>query len=109
MTYDDGVIACTDEALVIRRYYFPTGSKRIPYVKIARVQRVALAAIGGRYRIWGSSDFSHWFNLDSGRPDKSVAFIIEVNGSQIRPVITPQDPDGVAAEFAAHGLRVTDG
>jgi hypothetical protein len=38
MTYDDGRIACTDDALVIRRYYFPVGDKRIPYGAIERVR-----------------------------------------------------------------------
>jgi hypothetical protein len=29
--YDDGTVACTDDELEIRRYYFPPGEKRIPY------------------------------------------------------------------------------
>jgi hypothetical protein len=108
VAYDDGGVACTDDALVIRHYYFPTGGRRsIPYAAIESVRRVPLTFMRGRYRIWGSGDLTHWFNYDSGRPRKDVAFIIAVSGRRIRPVITPRDADAVAAELAAHGVNVT--
>lgn len=109
MTYDDGGVACTDDALVIRHYYFPVGSRRIPYTGIGHVRLVPLTFMRGRYRIWGSNDFRHWSNLDWDRPRKDVAFIIEVVGRYIRPVITPRDADAVAAELAAHGVNVSSG
>jgi hypothetical protein len=92
VTYDDGRVACTEEALVIRTYYFPPHGKR-----------------NGRYRIWGSGDFIHWYNYDPRRPRKSVALIVHVAGHRVRPVITPDNPDGVAAELAAHGVKVAAG
>lgn len=107
MTYDDGGVACTEDALVIRRYYFPFGDKRIPYTKIKQVREMPMGGLTGRYRIWGSGDFVHWYNLDSGRPNKSIQFIIELSGASVRPVITPRDPSAVAAEFTAHGVSVT--
>jgi hypothetical protein len=109
VTYDDGGVACTEDALVIRRYYFPFGDKRIPYAKIAQVRRVPLSFMAGRYRIWGSGDIVHWFNLDIGRPKKSAAFIIQLSDSRVRPVITPDDPDSVTAELTAHGVNVISG
>jgi hypothetical protein len=109
VSYDDGGVACTADALVIRRYYFPFGNKSIRYVKIDQAQRVPLTFMSGRWRIWGSGDFVHWFNLDSGRPDKNEAFIINVRGSVFKPVITPRDPDSVAAELTSHGVNVTAG
>jgi hypothetical protein len=62
VSYDDGRVACTDDALVIRLYYFPFGDKRIPYADIGQVRRTALTGMGGRYRLWGSGDFIHWVN-----------------------------------------------
>jgi hypothetical protein len=106
VSYDDGRVACTDDALVIRLYYFPFGDKRIPYAKIGQVRRAALTGMSGRYRIWGSGDFIHWANFDPDRPKKSVAFIIGISGRHMRPVITPDDPDAVAAELASHGVTV---
>lgn len=109
MTYDDGGVACTEDALVIRRYYFPVGDKRIPYATIEQVRRLPMAGLTGKWRIWGSGDLVHWYNLDSGRPGKSVQLIVQLSGVRVRPVITPRDPDAVEAELAAHGVRVTTG
>jgi hypothetical protein len=106
VSYDDGRVACTDDALVIRRYYFPFGDKRIPYADIRQVRRAALTTMSGRYRLWGSGDFIHWLNYDPDRPKKSVALIIGVSGHRMQPVITPDDPTAVAAELASHGITV---
>jgi hypothetical protein len=95
--------------LVIRHYYFPVGSKRIPYSKIQQVRRVPLKSMGPQVKIHGSADLSHWFNFDPHRSCKDVALIIALSGSRIRPVITPDDADSVAAELAAHGVTVTNG
>ena len=53
-THDDGLVACTDNTRLIRRYYFPVGStKSIPYAEIYSIER----ALGIRLRVWGSSTF----------------------------------------------------
>ena len=106
MSYDDGRVACTDDALVVRFYFFPFGDKRIPYADIRQVRRVAMTGMSGRYRLWGSGDFIHWTNWDPDRPKKSVALVITTTGRGMRPVITPDDPDAVVAELASHGVTV---
>ena len=103
--YDDGKIALTDTELIIRRYYFPAGDKRIPYSSITEVRRVPMGPMG-KYRIWGSSDFVHWFNLDAGRPRKDTALVVRLD-ARIRPVITPDSPDQVVAELTAHGVVIS--
>jgi hypothetical protein len=108
MAYDDGRVACTEEALVIRTYYFPPHDKRIPYGKIEQVRQEPMTGMTS-YRLWGSGDFIHWYNYDPDRPRKNVKFIIQLTGRKIRPVITPDHPDTVAAELAAHGVAVTSG
>jgi hypothetical protein len=95
--YKDRWITCEPDRLVIRGYYFPVGaSKSIPYRKITGVQKLALTALSGRWRIWGTSNPRYWFNLDPSRPNKQAALILETGG-WVRPVITPDDPDKVAA------------
>ncbi len=88
MTYNDGRVACTEEAIVIRSHYFPPREKRIPSGTIEQVRRVPMTAMSGRYRIWGSGDFRHRFNYDPARPGKSVAFIVHVSGRPRVNVIT---------------------
>jgi hypothetical protein len=106
MSYDDGRVAFTEDSLVIRGYYLPWWPKRIRYSDIKRVRRRPMSGLTGKYRIWGSGDFVHWWNIDPHRPDKATAFEIELSRGTIRPMITPDDPDQVAAELATRGLTV---
>jgi hypothetical protein len=103
--YDDGRVACADSELVIRHYYFPAGAKRIPYPAFSEARRVNLSPLG-RWRIHGSNDFVHWFNFDPRRPRKRSGLVIYAGG-RIRPVITPDDTDQVAAVLASHGVKAT--
>ena len=100
MLYDDGGIACDEKTLIIRRYY-PWGAKRVPYTAIKSVARRALSPARGQWRIWGSGDLVHWWNLDTGRPRKTVALELDVGG-RVRPTITPKDPDAVDRILTDH-------
>jgi hypothetical protein len=92
MLYDDGKIALDDSSLLIRRYY-PWGAKRIPYTSIRSIGH--LSPLGARrWRLWGSGDFVHWWNLDTARPKKKLALVLDT-GAHVRPTITPDDPERV--------------
>ncbi len=103
--YDDGGIVCDDQGLVIRRYY-PWGAKRIRYTSIRGVKKLPLTGANKvrKWRIWGSGDFLHWWNLDSQRPKKDIALAIDV-GHLVRPTITPDAPDAVERILTE---RITD-
>lgn len=91
--YDDGGIVCDDTSLLIKRYY-PWGSKRIPYSSINEVRRLPIRV--RKWRIWGSGDLRHWWNLDLKRPKKNVALELDT-GRWLLPTITPDDADAVEA------------
>ncbi|MCQ4083525.1 PH domain-containing protein [Streptomyces sp. RB6PN25] len=93
--YEDGGILCDDQGLTIRRYY-PWGAKRIRYSSIQGVEKLPLTGVNKvrKWRIWGSGDFLHWWNLDPQRPRKDVALVIDI-GHRVRPTITPDDPGAV--------------
>ena len=101
MLYDDGRIACDDQRLILRWYYL-WGSKRIPYWAIRSVTRRPLTSGWGRWRIWGSGDLRHYYNLDRSRPNKSVALEIHTR-RHIIPTITPDDVEAVERIIAEHG------
>ena len=94
-TYDDGAIRCDDQGIVIRRYY-PWGAKRISYDSIRSVKTFPLTGVNKvrRWRIWGSGDFVHWWNLDPARPKKDMALVLDI-GRRVRPTITPDDANTV--------------
>jgi hypothetical protein len=99
-TYSDRWIDLTDDGIVIRGYYIPWGTKRIPYSAIRHVTRVDLGLINGRARIWGTANPGVWASLDPRRPSKRVGFLID-HGRGITPLITPDDPDAVHAALRA--------
>jgi Bacterial PH domain len=97
--YDDGKISCDATGLTIRWYYL-WGAKRIPYRSIRAVRRLSLGTMR-RWRIWGSGDLVHWWNLDRRRPHKDVALVLDVGG-RVRPTITPDDPEAVERVLLEH-------
>ncbi|WP_212745916.1 hypothetical protein [Sinomonas susongensis] len=101
-TYEDGMIRCAGGELTIRRYY-PWGAKRIRYTAIRGVKQLPLTGANRirKWRIWGSGDFLHWWNLDPRRPRKQIALVIDL-GRHVRPTITPDDPIAVEQILAAH-------
>jgi hypothetical protein len=101
--YDDGRVACTDRDIILRRYYLRR-DRRIDYHQITEARRVKLSARGRRRRHGG--DFEYNFNDDPGRRGKDQALILYL-GEQVKPVITPDDTDRVAAELSVHGVRIT--
>ena len=100
--YDDSLIACNEQGLVIRRYY-PWGAKQIPYASLKGVSELPLVGVNKvrRWRLWGSGDFLHWWNLDPGRIHKTLALVLDVGG-HIRPTITPDDPQAVERILNEH-------
>jgi hypothetical protein len=93
--YDDGRIVCDSTGVTIG-WYYPWGAKRVPYTSIRAVERLPLVGVNKlrRWRIWGSGDFVHWWNLDVSRTRKDVALVIDV-GHRVRPTITPDEPEVV--------------
>jgi hypothetical protein len=91
-TYRDRWIECTDRDIAVRGYYFPWGTKHIPYGAIRSLDRFAMTALRGKGRIWGSGDLRHWANLDPRRPRKEVGFFVHT-GARVIPFLTPDDPD----------------
>lgn len=99
--YADRWIECGPDALRIHGYYFPWGTKRIPYEEIRGIRRVKMSALTGKLRIWGTGNPRYWASLDPGRPRKHTALILDVGGS-VRPFVTPDDPDALVAAIRSH-------
>lgn len=107
--YKDRLIECNDEALVIRWYYFPIGSKKtIPYTEVRSFTKFKLAALRGKFRIWGTGNLRYWANLDPARPKKSSGLTLDL-GKRIKPFITPDDPEAVAEILTRRTGRTSEG
>ena len=94
--FRDGTIVCTPHAVKIHLYYFPWGTKTIPYSSIRDVRKVDLGTFTGRFRLWGTANPRYWVSLDVTRPCKKHGLILDT-GRFIKPFITPRNVDAVAA------------
>lgn len=104
--YEDSGLICDEDGITIRTYYFPFGDKRIHWDEVKSIEEFPMRGpFGGRWRIWGSGDFRHWFPLDTNRPSKSVGFVID-KGTFSRAVVTPDDPNGFRAALEGRGMTV---
>jgi hypothetical protein len=90
--YQDRRIAADEDGITVSMYYFPFGSKRIPYSAIRSWEEYEMGALTGQWRIWGMGTSPRWFCLDADRPRKTRAFILDIGG-WIKPVLTHDDPD----------------
>ncbi|WP_438489351.1 hypothetical protein [Streptomyces sp. S186] len=98
--YQDRWITCDRDALRIRGYYFPWGTKAIPYAAIRSVRRVEMGVLTGQGRIWGTGHPRYWASLDPRRMSKTTALVLDL-GRRVRPFLTPDDPEAVAAVLRA--------
>jgi hypothetical protein len=104
LDYDDGLIATTDDALVIRRYNAFLQPKSLPYSDIRSVGRIAMNRLR-HWRLWGTTIPGYWFNFDVNRRHKSTGFVIDA-GRPIKPIITPDDPDRLLVALRSHNVAV---
>ncbi|MDH3250906.1 MAG: hypothetical protein OEQ47_18195 [Acidimicrobiia bacterium] len=92
--YTDSVVSMGEAGLVIKRYYWPVGRKRIPYAEIRSFNARPLRAWHGQYRVQGIDHLGRWYSRDRHRGEKERAIDLTV-GKLIRPVVTPDDIDAV--------------
>lgn len=94
--YTDTVVRMSEDMLVINRYYWPLGRKRIRYSRIRHFTPRPLKAWHGQYRVHGIDHLGRWYSRDRHRGEKELAIDLTV-GWLIRPVLTPDDVDTVLA------------
>lgn len=94
--YEDQFIVCDEDAITIKNYFFPMGSKRVVYEDIKSVTEESLTLLGGKFRLWGMGFIPRWYHLDLQRPTKSSEIVLDI-GEPIKLALTPEQHDLVMA------------
>jgi hypothetical protein len=103
--YKDGLIEITDQEIVFRCYYFPSGAdKSVPLNQIEGVQVRKPSFFGGRWRLWGTGNFLTWFPWDGARPSRDRIFMAYLRGSSRRIGFTVENSQKVIELFRERGL-----
>ncbi len=92
--YADGIVRMREDGVVISRYYWPVGRKRIPYDEIRSFTTRPLRPWHGQFRVQGIDHRGRWYSRDRHRGEKERAIDLDVGGL-IHPVLTPDDVDKV--------------
>ena len=90
--YSDKLIEIRDNEILFRNYYFPTFYPET--VKFLEIQKIVLekpTLRKGKYRFWGTGDFTHWIPLDDRRSKRDLIFILFRRNKKIRIGFTVQD------------------
>ena len=61
MIYSDSLIEVSEIGVRFRNYYFPMGSKSVPFADIISVESKPTKLLNGKWRLWWTGDFMTWF------------------------------------------------
>ena len=104
-TYDDSTIVCGIDRLEIHSYYFPFGTKSVPYTQIKGLQRIEIKGLwSGKWRLWGTDNPRYWANLDRKRPNKRAGFVVDL-GRKVSPIVTPDKPEAFESVLRSRANR----
>lgn len=89
-----GTVICTDEGVILKRYYFPTfKSKLVKWEDIERVERITCGL--GNSKSWGMPmDGSWWHCSDFGREFKGGPGLI-IHTAESRMGMSPKNIDEI--------------
>lgn len=93
--YSDKLLEINDDSILICKYYYPFGSKRIQYEDIENITVYKTSSHFDMYRLWGTGDFHTWYPPDNRRPKREKIFIIKLKKKYWRPGFTVEDSQTV--------------
>ena len=76
--YSDGLIAIFPDRIIFRNYYFIGISKKVPVSEIEKIASHEPTLSNGKWRLWGSGGFNHWFPMDLLRPLRERIFFAKL-------------------------------
>ncbi len=103
--YTDSLVKITNNYILLRKYYFTTfTSQKINFSDIAYVELAKPSLMTGKFRIWGTGDFKHWFPLDLHRTKRDVIFIIHRRHHNLLVGFTAVDSKAVKSILEGNNL-----
>ena len=95
VAYDDGRVrlehlGSENAALVLRGYYWPTGTRRIPLSRVVDVSDWPVTGVAG-YRLHGPGRRRRWYPRDKERPGRAWGLAVRLDDGR-EVILTPDEP-----------------
>ena len=92
--YIDKLIEISESSILIRKYYYPFGSKLVKLIDIEAISVYKPSLAIGKYRYWGTGNFRTWFPPDN-RKMRDKIFVIKLKKKWWRIGFTVEDSQKV--------------
>ena len=104
MLYSDRLVDITDDAILLKRYYFPFGSRRVAFSDIQCIASEEPTVLNGKWRLWGTGTFTTWFPLDWRRPLRDRLFFMSLSNGWTRIGFSVENSRRVLEIFKQKGV-----
>ena len=106
MDYSDSLVEVSEKGIQFRNYYFPVGSKSVPFADITSIEGKPSTIRNGKWRLWGTGDFMTWFPRDWKRPRRSRIFFLRLASQKIRIGFTVENVERFIDAVNSVGVSV---
>jgi hypothetical protein len=106
--YSDKLVTITGNAITFQNYSLFLKPRRVHFTDIDHIDVLEPALFTGKYRMWGSGDFSRWFPLDSSRSSRDKIFHAYVKTRGMNIGFTVEKSGVVIPILRAKGLIGTE-
>jgi len=102
--YSDKLVTITGNAITFANYSMLMRPRRVNFADIDHIDVLEPSLTTGKYRMWGSGNFTMWFPMDAGRSSRDRIFhaYLRVHGMNVG--FTVENSAVVAAILRSRGL-----
>lgn len=105
MLYHDGLISITEDKIIFKHYYFPTGKPKIVPLDDIQWIRIEKATVrNGKWRIHGTGNFKTWYPRDNKRFKRDKIFFAKLKTQRVDIGFTVEDAGQVEKIFKERHL-----
>ena len=102
--YSDKLVTITGNAITFKDYSLLMKPRRVNFSDIDHIDVLEPSLTTGKYRMWGSGNFSMWFPMDSGRSSRDKIFHAYLKVGWMNVGFTVENSAAVTAILASKGL-----
>jgi len=106
--YSDGLVTVSETAITFNNYTLLLKPRIMKFTDIDHIDVFLPAMTTGKYRIWGSGNFTMWFPLDSSRSSRDRIFHAYLKCRGMNVGFTVEQSGVVTTILRSKGLIGTD-